>query len=117
MKRAKKKHVKQNNSVNEYFYLFGILPLSWTLTIPVTFLISIKTHFSILLLDFIIAMQIIFILYAIYEIKSNGYSLTYIYSEHKKELKGFRHNIVPVQIIFYILFDIVIIAGIILHKF
>lgn len=117
MKKLKKKHIKKNNPVNEYFYLFGILPLAWTLTIPVTLFISVKTNFLILLLDFVIVMQIIFVLYALYEIKSSGYSLMHIYSEHKKMLKGFRHNIVPVQIIFYILFDIVIITGILLNKF
>ena len=117
MKKFKKKHIKQNNPVNEYFYLFGILPLAWVLTIPLTLFISVKTGFSVLVLDFIIVMQIIFVLYAVYEVKSSGYSLTHIYAEHKKALKGFRHNIVPVQIIFYILFDIAIIAGILLHKF
>jgi hypothetical protein len=79
MKKLKKKHKKTDNAVREYFYIFGFLPLIWGLSLPTIIAISIKTNFSFLFLDFVLVMQIIFILYAVYEIKTSGYSLIHIY--------------------------------------
>lgn len=113
MKKLKKKQKKINIDVREYFYIFGFIPLIWSLSLPVTIAFSIKTSFAYLFLDFILVMQIMFILYLIYDVKSSGYSLMHIYQEHKKSNP---RNIVLFQIILYILIDAAIIIWLFLNK-
>ncbi len=112
MKKTKKKNakVKIKNPINEYYYFLGVFPLFWILTLPATIAFSIKTGFSVLLLDFVVGMQILTILYVIYDVKAGGYSIKQVYKEHGIERKGLSHKIIPVQIIFYLLLDIVLIT-------
>ncbi len=116
MKKLKKKHTKTNNQISEYYYLFGILPMLWVLTLPFTFVLALKTRFSVLFIDFIVIMQVLTVIYMIYDIKAGGYSIKQIYNEHKKTHKGFRHILIPVQTIIYILSDAAAIIFLFINK-